>query len=96
MRSRSDCLDEMAVLVDAPGVEVACSLKTRAAASQEVLGFIAAGGVGGGGNSSGGGGAGAAAAAVAPAAAALHKCAICNQYGYRSDNKKFHPTLQIN
>ena len=37
MRSRSDCLDEMAVLVDAHGVEVAGSLKTLAA----VAAFVA-------------------------------------------------------
>jgi cytoskeleton-associated protein 5 len=37
MRSRSDCLDEMAVLVDANGVEVAGSLKTLAA----VAAFVA-------------------------------------------------------
>ncbi len=37
MRSRSDCLDEMAVLVDAHGVEVAGNLKTLAA----VAAFVA-------------------------------------------------------
>jgi hypothetical protein len=35
----------------------------------------------------------AAAPVAADAAAAQRKCAICNQYGHRSDNKKFHPTV---
>jgi len=38
----------------------------------------------------------AAAPVAADAAAAQRKCAICNQYGHRSDNKKFHPTVSIN